>query len=64
MEEADQDLQDYISQGLQELLDHPDPLNPPPRGALLPISQVIPYPVELRALFNQHRQVLEHPLSM
>lgn len=41
--EVDRDLQDYISQGLQELLDQPDHRSSPPREASPPISQGIPY---------------------
>ena len=46
IEEVDHNLQDYISQGLQELLDQPDHRSSPPREASLPISQVIPYSVD------------------
>ena len=47
MEEVDHDLQDYISQGIQELLDQLDPLSPPPQEDSPPILEVIPYLVEI-----------------
>ena len=50
VEEADRDLQDYISQGLQELLDQLDHLRSPFREASPPISQVIPYSVDIEAI--------------
>ena len=50
MEEPDPNLQDYISQGLQELLDQLDLPSPPPRESSPPISQVIPYSVDIEGI--------------
>ena len=47
-EEVDRDLQDYISQGLQELLDQPDHGSTPLREASPLVSQVIPYSVDTK----------------
>ena len=50
MEEVDCDLQNYISQGIQEILDQPDLPSPPPREASPPISQVITYSVDIEGI--------------
>ena len=50
MEEVDHEIQDYISQGHQELLDQLDHLSSPFREASPPISQVIPYSVDIKAI--------------
>ena len=50
MEEADRNLEDYISQGLQEILDQPDPPISSTREDSPPISQVIPYLVDIEGI--------------